>query len=442
MNILLQAKRESLIDIKELDFLLPKTPRVSTFYGLPKVHKGLDPLKCRPIVSGIGNLTQNVGIYLDEILRPFVISLPSYLRDTMDLLLKVQDITLERDSFLCSIDVEALYSSIPHDFGIKAVAHFLRSRSTHFHPHNQFVLTLLEFILTRNYFTFNSRFFHQLRGTAMGSPVAPTYANLLLGWWEEVFVFGESGFEFFQHISFWGRYIDDVAVIWTGTQLGFEEFVSTLNQNPIGLKFTFEIHRDSLVFLDVLLKRGETSLVETTIYRKPTAGNNLLNWKSHHPYALKKGIPKGQYLRVKRNCSSPASFHSEANELRKRFKLRGYPDRILKQAYVQTKDLDRVTLLRSKPRDQDQNPPPIRIVGTFDAAAREVRNVISNHWSILKTDPIIGPLIEDRPMITYRRGKNLGDHLVHSLYTPPQTPRYVAGPQDLWYLQMRHMQSV
>lgn len=75
----------------------------------------LNPLKCRPIVSGVDSLTQNVGIYIDQILRPFVVSLPSYIRDTTDLIQKVEDVSFDRNTLLCSIDVEALYISIPHD---------------------------------------------------------------------------------------------------------------------------------------------------------------------------------------------------------------------------------------------------------------------------------------------------------------------------------------
>lgn len=45
-----------------------KNPQIPTFYALPKIHKGTKPLKGRPIVSGINSVTQNVGIYLDQVL--------------------------------------------------------------------------------------------------------------------------------------------------------------------------------------------------------------------------------------------------------------------------------------------------------------------------------------------------------------------------------------
>lgn len=135
--------------------MLPNHPQVPTFYTLPKVHKGLRPLKGSPIVSVVGSVTQNAGIYIDKILRQFILSLPSYLRDSSDLLCKLEDVTLEEGTLLASIDVDAPYSSIPHDFGLKAVSHFLSTKGVQYIKHHEFMLELIEFVLTHNYFTFN-----------------------------------------------------------------------------------------------------------------------------------------------------------------------------------------------------------------------------------------------------------------------------------------------
>lgn len=81
-SILQEAKTTKLISANEFDYLYPRSPKTATFYSLPKLHKGTTPLKGRPIVSGIDNLTQNAGQYIDQILRPFVEALPSYTKDT------------------------------------------------------------------------------------------------------------------------------------------------------------------------------------------------------------------------------------------------------------------------------------------------------------------------------------------------------------------------
>lgn len=67
---------------------------------------------------------------------------------------------IQPDHFLSSIDVESLYTSILLDLGISSVKFFLRSRGCQYHAHNLFLLNLLEFILTRNDFLFDGKFYH------------------------------------------------------------------------------------------------------------------------------------------------------------------------------------------------------------------------------------------------------------------------------------------
>lgn len=61
------------------EFICTRFPIVPTFYALPKVHKNNPP--GRPIVSGNGSLTENFSQHVDKYLRPYVVSLPSYIRD-------------------------------------------------------------------------------------------------------------------------------------------------------------------------------------------------------------------------------------------------------------------------------------------------------------------------------------------------------------------------
>ena len=47
-------------------------------------------------------------------------------------------------------------------------------------PSNEILLKLLEFVLTCNDFDFNEEFFPQIFGTAIGTKVEPSYANLVV----------------------------------------------------------------------------------------------------------------------------------------------------------------------------------------------------------------------------------------------------------------------
>lgn len=94
-------------------------------------------------------------------------SLPSYLRDTVQLLQIVDNLTIAKEALLVTIDIEALYSNIPHDLGIKIVSTFLHERDKSMWPMNQFVLSLLRHILMNNIFRFDDRYYKQIPGVAM-----------------------------------------------------------------------------------------------------------------------------------------------------------------------------------------------------------------------------------------------------------------------------------
>lgn len=93
-----EAFWQGLLDRDTLNYLITKHPRTPTFYMLPKTHKNLLQPPARPIVSGIGSLTDNASKFVDSFLMPHVLSLPYYIRDTTDLLRHVEGIQVPRDS--------------------------------------------------------------------------------------------------------------------------------------------------------------------------------------------------------------------------------------------------------------------------------------------------------------------------------------------------------
>lgn len=88
------------------------------------------------------------------------------------------------EALLVTIDIEALYSSIPHDLGINIVSIFLHERDKSQWPMKQFVLSLLRHILMNNIYRFDDQYNKQIQGVVMGARCAPLYANLFLGGWE------------------------------------------------------------------------------------------------------------------------------------------------------------------------------------------------------------------------------------------------------------------
>lgn len=135
-------------------FLCNEHPCCPVIYGLPKIHKGKDPLKFRPIVSGTGSITQPLAQFLDYFLQPLVRKLPAYIRDTNDFFEKLIVFTDFNDVWkLASMDIGSLYTGIPNEAGLQAVRHFLTDTESIQVP-NEFLIERLDFVLTSNYFSF------------------------------------------------------------------------------------------------------------------------------------------------------------------------------------------------------------------------------------------------------------------------------------------------
>lgn len=90
-------------------------------------------------MSAIGSLTENASRFVDFFLTPHVRQLP-YVRDTLDLLKQIEGVAVPPDALLVTLDVEALYSSIPHEQGVRMVRSFLMEENHHARLFNDFVL--------------------------------------------------------------------------------------------------------------------------------------------------------------------------------------------------------------------------------------------------------------------------------------------------------------
>lgn len=61
---------------------------------------------------------------------------------------------------------------------------FLQQRPLKYREHRKMIIEMTDFCLKNNIFAFNCALYRQANGTAMGSCFAPSFANLLMGYWE------------------------------------------------------------------------------------------------------------------------------------------------------------------------------------------------------------------------------------------------------------------
>ena len=79
------------------------------------------------------------------------------------------------------MDVRSLYTNISQKEGIKAVETTFKRKN----KPTRVIITFLKLILTLNNFIFNFKSYLQIKGCAMGSKCASTYANNFMGIFEK-----------------------------------------------------------------------------------------------------------------------------------------------------------------------------------------------------------------------------------------------------------------
>ena len=105
------------------------------------------------------------------------------LRTLESLQQQVRGIKLQPEECVTSYDVSALFTSVPLESAIIIIRNKLEL-DTELHNRTtmkvEHITILLEFCLKTTYFQFQGRFYEQLQGAAMGSPISPIVANLFM----------------------------------------------------------------------------------------------------------------------------------------------------------------------------------------------------------------------------------------------------------------------
>ena len=136
-------------------YLLNKEGRTPILYLLPKIHKGITPSPCRPIISAVSSNTEKISKFVDHFPNPCAQKVRSYLRDTTHFLTTLEDIhDLPADTWLVMAHVVSLYMTIPNASSIhaaKKALHDLRP-NPNVKPSKYSIIQLFEFVLTKNNF--------------------------------------------------------------------------------------------------------------------------------------------------------------------------------------------------------------------------------------------------------------------------------------------------
>jgi len=207
---------------------------------------------------------------------------------------------LPADIRLCTIYITFLYTNIPHAHDLATLEFFLNQRLKHHSTTTAFPLNLVNLVFTWNNFTSDNKHYLQIRGTVMGTRMAPCYANLFMGKLEHDFLQTQS-----LTPLLWIRYLDDTLMLYSHGETSLKTFLEQLNQVPV-VQFTWSIYNERVTFLDVDITLWNNTL-NTSVHIKPTNHLQYLHYSSFNPYHIKKTIPFSLAVRGQRLNSTTSS---------------------------------------------------------------------------------------------------------------------------------------
>ena len=296
------------------------------FYGLPKIHKTGTPL--RPIVSSRGSITYGVAKELSHIIKPLLGQSPHHLKNTQHFIQQLQGKRLEPGEAITSFDVKALFTSVPVQPSILIVKQRLQQDNTRPQRTSMSIsqiTSLLEFCLTHTYFLFQGKYYEQVQGAAMGSPISPLIANIFM---EE---FEVKALNSFPHPpSLWLRFVDDTFVINKAEHS--QDLLQHINNQDPHIQFTVEpTQQGSLPFLNTLVIIEPDNTFITTIYRKPTHADQYLHWDSNHHITAKQSVFNTLEHRAKTVSSSQDKMDRELQHIKTALQHCQFPSWALNQ---------------------------------------------------------------------------------------------------------------
>jgi hypothetical protein len=415
------AEKAELIDKTIVKFISKKVNPfnaiVPLFYGLPKVHK--PNLTCRPIVPGHSWITTPASTYLDHVIQPFAKQIPTITPDSTSIINALEQLHIEDPScIMMTADVASLYTNIPTAEGVDLVDSFLLSHSTLSAEMRTFIIKVLRVVLTNNYFSFGDRFFLQLIGTAMGTPVAVVFANIFMYMLERTVLSAHRA-----TVLFYRRFLDDIFAILTLRD--HASFIHDLEHRHPSIKLDVKLSSSSVDFLDLRIFKGPrfdaTGVLDFAVHQKQLNAYLYLPYRSFHIPRSKGGFMVTELMRYVRNSSSRSDYIAIKRLFYERLRARGYPAAFLRFFLSKVQYSDRARLLQRREAPTDPSTQPVFFTTEYNSLTHKLplQRILRQHMT--------GGIALDLS-IGFRRSHNLHNLLCST--TLHATPERVSDPSD------------
>ena len=161
--------------------MYPSGSAPARIYGTPKMHKfsSNDTFpKLRPIVSIIGTFNYDLAGILGDLLSPVVPDDYSC-KNTFPFVSQIKNANLT-GKFLVSYDVTSLFTNISLQETIDIAINLIFNHNLNLNITKKELKKLFLFATSQIHFLFNGKFYDQIDGVAMSSPLAPVLANIFM----------------------------------------------------------------------------------------------------------------------------------------------------------------------------------------------------------------------------------------------------------------------
>ncbi|XP_058827991.1 uncharacterized protein LOC131687913 [Topomyia yanbarensis] len=275
-----------LLDLKLIDYHTANRLRTSTatcprIYGQPKAHKPELPL--RLVVPGMTSPSYELSKYICKIYQASI-STKYNISDSRSFCQFINTITIPPNHRMISLDVVSLFTNIPKDLVIRDTINNWDSIKTNTAINLDLFIEVVTFCMDSSYFVFRNQHYHQIAGTAMGNPLSPTLADLIMETLIDTVI---------RHLSFsikvLRKYVDDLYLIVPHDKIG--DVLKAFNSYHPNIQFTFEEQKEGrLPYLDMTLVRQQDDTIRTEWYMKSIASGRFLNFRSIHLFSQKLNV--------------------------------------------------------------------------------------------------------------------------------------------------------
>ena len=297
-----------------------------------------------------------------------------------------------------------LYPSIPRKEGLAACEKALNSRKKKELPTKD-ILQMIELVLEGNNFRLLDKNYLQKEGVAIGSKLGRNFACTYMREWDKELL------NYSQKPLFYKRFIDDGFGIWVHGKeklMKFYEHANSINPN---IKVELRWNYKTIDFLDTTV-RIENGRISTDLFTKPTDKHIYVHSKSCHPRNVKKSIPYGLGLRLKRICSNEEDYKKHRNELKKQLRKRGYNGKFIEGQLKKADSLNRKDLLRYTNNNKEKSK-RVPLVVTYSDLLPDIHKIVRERMEILHQSEEMKEIFKEQPIVAFRRDRNLSDILVH-----------------------------